>query len=121
MDATQDIATWIGQTLVTEGGDRVGVVDGIFLDEDTSDPEWVAVTLDADSQDRLVPIIAITPDGDRLRVTFAADVIASAPIVDLSVDINPDEEQQLYGHYGNIRSGDSAQEVSTRTYRKLGH
>ena len=42
----QDFEAWTGRDVLAPGGDRLGAVDQIFLDEATGTPEWVLVSLD---------------------------------------------------------------------------
>ncbi len=41
---TQDIQGWVGRTAVGPQGEKIGKVTDIYLDEETNQPEWLAVT-----------------------------------------------------------------------------
>ncbi len=42
--STQDIKGWVGRTAVGPQGEKIGKVTDIYLDEQTNQPEWLAVT-----------------------------------------------------------------------------
>jgi len=96
-----DYMQWPGRAVLDAGGERLGTVEMIFLDDATNLPEWVRVALDGDeSRLAMVPLAdaEVTPEG--IRVAQARDRVASAPPVSDRDHIDQDEERALYDHYG---------------------
>jgi stress response protein YsnF len=38
------VQSWQGRTMVDPAGDKLGTIDAIYLDDETGQPEWAAVT-----------------------------------------------------------------------------
>jgi sporulation protein YlmC with PRC-barrel domain len=65
-DGTQD---WHGRELVDSDGKKVGTVEELYYDADTTRPEWAAVRSGLlGTKLSFVPITQIAPHGDQLRV-----------------------------------------------------
>jgi uncharacterized protein (TIGR02271 family) len=83
-------------------GEKIGKAGQIFLDDNTSSPEWVTVNTGLfKGRESFVPLAhADLHDGD-LRVPFDKETIKGAPNVDADDGhLDPDEEAELYRHYG---------------------
>ena len=93
---------WRGRTIVDADGGKVGTVEELFRDEDTTQPEWVAVRTGMfGGKLSFVPIQAAEPTGEDVRVPFTKDQIKDAPkIDDADGQLSQQEEAQLYEHYG---------------------
>jgi uncharacterized protein (TIGR02271 family) len=93
---------WRGRTIVDADGGKVGTVEELFRDEDTAQPEWVAVRTGMfGGKLSFVPIHAAEPTGEDVRVPFTKDQIKDAPkIDDADGQLSQQEEAQLYEHYG---------------------
>jgi len=88
-------------------GEKVGKAGQIFLDDTTSTPEWVTVNTGMfKGRETFVPLAqADLRDGD-LQVPFDKETIKGAPTVDVdNGHLNPDEEAELYRHYGLTAPG----------------
>jgi len=60
-----------------------------------------------------VPLSEAQPDGDVLRVPFGKDMVKDAPNVDPDTQLDPEEEELLYRHYG-LGGGRAGGEVQAR-------
>ena len=83
-------------------GEKIGKAGQIFLDDNTSTPEWVTVNTGLfKGRESFVPLAqADLHDGD-LRVPFDKETIKGAPNVDAGDGhLDPAEEAELYRHYG---------------------
>jgi len=89
-------------TVVAEDGSKIGKVSQIFLDDDTSRPEWVTVSTGLfGGAESFVPLRDATVSGDDLRVPFTKDIVKDAPRVsDSDGHLERDEEDELYRYYG---------------------
>jgi hypothetical protein len=94
----QDFGAWAGRDVRAPGGDRLGAVDQIFLDEATGTPEWVLVTLDDGAA--FVPLAGATVEERAIRVDQDAERVQAAPRPDAGDTLSVGDEKRLYEHYG---------------------
>jgi hypothetical protein len=94
----QDFEAWAGRDVLGPGGDRLGAVDQIFLDEATGTPEWVLVTLDDGSA--FVPLAGAIVEEQSIRVDQDAERIQAAPRPEAGETLSVGDERRLYEHYG---------------------
>ena len=79
-EANQD---WRGRELVDSDGKKVGTVEELYYDADTTRPEWAAVRTGLlGTKLSFVPIAQVAPHGDQLRVPLENDRINGAPSID---------------------------------------
>ena len=93
-----DFGSWSGRDVLGPGGDRLGAVDLIFLDEATGIPEWVLVRLD--DGEAFVPLAGATVEERAIRVDQDAERVAAAPRPAIGDTLSVADEQRLYEHYG---------------------
>ena len=100
VDRTYD--GWIGRDAYDADGDKVGEIADIYYDDATGRPEWLALKTGLfGMKQTFVPIHGSQPSGDSdLRLAFAKDLIKDAPRVDPEGHLSPDEERELWSHYG---------------------
>ncbi len=91
-----------GGSVVGDNEDKIGKVGQVFLDDDTSTPEWVTVKTGLfGSGESFVPLAGATSDGKEIRVPFAKDTVKDAPRVDgADGHLSAQEEAELYRYYG---------------------
>jgi hypothetical protein len=94
--------------MVDAEGNKIGSVEDIYLDRQTGGPEWATVKTGLfGTKHTLVPIAQAEPTGEGLvRVPFPKDQVKNAPKVEADGDLSPDQERQLYEHYGRSDYGD---------------
>jgi uncharacterized protein (TIGR02271 family) len=106
MPHLNDIQAWNGRTLVDRDGDKVGTIGDVYLDRQTGQPEWIAVTTGLfGSKVSFVPTADAQPDGDVVRVRYEKSHIKDSPNVDADGELSEQEEAHLYAHYGRDHSG----------------
>ncbi len=99
--STQDIEGWVGRTAVGPQGEKIGKVTDIYLDEQTDQPEWLAITTGVlGTRVSFVPIQGATAEGGEVRLPFSKDQVKDAPNADADGQLSMDEEAGLYQHYG---------------------
>ena len=104
----QDLNTVAGGTAVTTTGDQIGTIRDLYTDADGGGATFATVTTGLfGSRSSFVPLAEATVDGDKLVVPYAVDQVKDAPHVDADDELSPDEEEQLYRHYG-LTSGATA-------------
>jgi sporulation protein YlmC with PRC-barrel domain len=95
------VLDWRGRTVVDRSGEKIGKFDDIYLDEETSRPEWAAVNTGLFGlRKTLVPLSEAEPAGDDVKVPFDLEHVKAAPNVDPDDQLSQQEEAQLYQHYG---------------------
>ncbi len=101
MTQAQDVQDWIGHDAIDQDGDKIGSIDEIYIDDASGQPEWVAVKTGLfGSKLSFVPIEGATRQDDDLCVPYSKDQVKDAPKVDPDGHLEPDEEDELYRHYG---------------------
>ena len=94
----QDFDAWAGRDVLAPGGDRLGAVDQIFLDEATGTPEWVLVTLEDGAA--FVPLAGATVEEQSIRVDQDAERVQAAPQPEAGETLSVADKKRLYEHYG---------------------
>jgi hypothetical protein len=108
--------SWIGAELTELGGDKVGTVEGFFVDEESRRPAWLLARV---GRRRGTKIVAI-PLGLCAGAPFGAWVahegegIAAAPIVDPARPLLREHELTICSHYGIGEQVGRAAEVAGR-------
>ena len=101
MPNTQDVIDWKGQKLVGQDGGKIGTIDEVYVDEQTGEPEWLAVSTGLfGSRVSFVPLAEAQRDGDDIRVPYDKDQVKDSPNADADGALSQDEESRLYRHYG---------------------
>ncbi len=101
MTTLEELQTWRGHQLLGAEGQKLGKIDGIYLDEETGQPEWLAVSTGLfGSKLSFVPLAEAQTSGDEIRVPYDKAKIKDAPHVDPDDQLSQEEEARLYRHYG---------------------
>jgi sporulation protein YlmC with PRC-barrel domain len=95
-----DPRSLIGRKAFDRNGVKIGTVDEVYLDDATGEPEWAAVRTGLFSRDAFVPLEPSRLDGEVLRVPFLRTLIRTAPDFGVGRHLSPEQELQLYRHYG---------------------
>jgi hypothetical protein len=81
-------------------GETLGTVSGLFIDDLSSTPTWVAVRSGLFGRHHaLVPLAQALWAEDRLLVPYTADELAAAPHSDPDEPLDAEQEQELFAHY----------------------
>jgi uncharacterized protein (TIGR02271 family) len=91
---------WRGRQVVDSDGDKIGTVEELYYDRDSSEPEWLAVRTGLFGTNlSFVPVHGAQPSGEHVRVPFSKTHVKDAPNMQADGELSPDEERRLYGHY----------------------
>ena len=95
-----------GQLVVDADGHQIGTILGVYLDNETRQPEWVAVRLPSTAITP-VPVSEASPTAEGLQVPFARDRVLHAPhrFAHLAPEITEEQEAALYRHYASADGG----------------
>ena len=103
---------WRGRNVVDRNGEKIGKFDELYLDEETSRPEWAAVTTGLFGRKQsLIPLSEARLEGDDLQVPFDQEQVKEAPALDPDEQLSQEEERQLYSHYGIEHSTSGSETV----------
>lgn len=95
-----DIDALVGATVHGPGGDKLGKVGEVYLDNRTGNPAWITVVTGLFGTRRhFVPIDVAELDGKDVRLPFDKDTVTGAPNIDEDGRLTPEEETQLYRYY----------------------
>ncbi|WP_274913095.1 PRC and DUF2382 domain-containing protein [Streptomyces sp. WZ-12] len=95
-----------GLHVVDAEGAKVGVVQQVYRDDATNEPEWITVRTGLfGMKETFVPLAGARRLGDELHVPHTKETIKDAPRIDAEGHLDPSEEERLYRHYGLIRPG----------------
>jgi hypothetical protein len=99
---TETVQQYIGTTLFDDAGHKIGKIGAVFLDDITSDPEWLTVSTGFfGTNESFVPAAGASAREDGLTVPYSKDKIKHAPNVDVDHGhLSTDEEANLYRYYG---------------------
>ena len=83
-------------------GDKIGTIEDVFLDRHTGEPEWATVKTGLFGlKSTFVPIREAEVTGDNeVRVPFQKEQVKNAPRIEADGQLTPDQERQLWDHYG---------------------
>ncbi|MFE7777011.1 PRC-barrel domain-containing protein [Streptomyces sp. NPDC057445] len=95
-----DPRSLIGRKAFDRNGTKIGTVDEVYLDDATGMPEWAAVRTGLFSRDAFVPLEPSEVAGDGLHIPFERALIKDAPDFGVGRHLSPQQELQLYHHYG---------------------
>ena len=95
------VRTWQGRTMVDRDGSRIGTIDAIYLDDQTSQPEWALVNTGLfGTKASCVPLAQATQTDQDVRVPYDKQLVKDAPRIDPDQHLSEAEERQLWRHYG---------------------
>ena len=101
--SAEQLRGWVGRTLVDPAGDKIGKIEDIYMDEATSQPEWLAVgTGWFGRRVSFVPIAGASPAAGKDDIVCRWDKakIKDAPHAEPDGQLSQEEEVALYRHYG---------------------
>ena len=80
----------------------LGRVDQLYVSDDTNTPTWVTINTGLfGMRTHFVPLTDAQIDGDRLYLPYTKDQITGAPSIDENGQLTPEEEAELFRHYGH--------------------
>jgi len=119
-DRNAQVGAWLNRTVVDPSGAKVGTVTDVYVDDQSQQPDWLAISTGLfGTKVSFVPIDGARVDDDDVVVAYDKETIKDAPRVEADGALSVEEEQTLYTHYGRSYSprtgGDSYEGVSADT------
>jgi hypothetical protein len=88
-------------TVLDRSGDIVGRATHAFLEERTSEPQFMAVVVNPSKPSHLVPLAeAVNVREDQVQVPYDRSTIETAPTPDSDRHLSEDDVRRLHEHYG---------------------
>ena len=79
----EELAGWRDRTVIGPDGEKVGKVFDIYADEQTGQPEWLAVKTGLTGKSvSFVPLVGADPRGDEIVVAYDKARVKDAPSAD---------------------------------------
>lgn len=100
-----------GDDVITSDGSKVGTVDGVWVDDASDQPEFIAVkTGMIFGKNHLMPIeqAQIDTANQTIQVPYSEDQIKGGPTFGTEDSLSPADEQSIYDYYGMQRSTDAS-------------
>jgi len=101
MPDINQVTSWRGEKLHGAGGEKLGTIEEIYLDEETEKPEWFAVKTGLfGSRVSFVPVAEASQAEGHVVVPYDKDQVKGAPHAEPDGALSQQEEAALYRHYG---------------------
>jgi uncharacterized protein (TIGR02271 family) len=101
MIGTDTLDRVIGADVYDADGDKIGTASEVYLDDQSGNPEWVTVKTGLfGTKETFVPIRDADLTDNGVRVPVSKSAVKDAPKIDTDGHLSPQEEQELYRHYG---------------------
>lgn len=114
MISTNDVPALMGSTVNDTSGEKVGKVGQVYLDDQSGQPQWVTVSTGLfGTKESFVPVTQASFADGILTVPVAKDLVKDAPQIDQDGHITPEQEAELYRHYGLSRDDAGAQQTTS--------
>ena len=97
----QNIADWHGKNLIDSQGEKIGKLQGVYVDVETDEPMFGTVKEGLIGRHlTFVPLPGLTIGPDNLRVSVSKEQVRGAPNIDLQGDeLSQADESALYHYY----------------------
>ena len=97
---SDQVRGWIGYTAYDINGEKVGTIEDVYQDHESSGPEWFAIRTGLfGTKHSLAPVNGSTAEGERLVLPWSKEQIKNAPNFDSDDELEFDDSNRLYGHY----------------------
>ncbi len=94
-------------------GEELGLIDSLYVDSAAGTPTFISLQAGGSASERhLVPLVDATVGSAGVFVPYTESVVLTSPVVDLDPELEPDEQERLYRHYGLVSGLSEARETS---------
>ena len=96
-----DVQNLVGRTVYSTGGDKIGDIRQVYLNDRTEEPEFFTVeTGMLGSNENFVPVAEAQVSEDKVTVPYDKDKVKNAPDVAPDGHISEEQEHELHVYYG---------------------
>jgi uncharacterized protein (TIGR02271 family) len=90
-----------GATAYDRDGNKIGTIGAVYYDDRTDEPTWITVHTGLfGTNESFAPVQGAQISGDRVTLAYDKARVKDAPNIAQDGHLSPEEEQQLYRHYG---------------------
>jgi sporulation protein YlmC with PRC-barrel domain len=101
MPSPLEVRDWHELDVVSSDGESVGKLIDVYVNDETGEPEFLLVASGfLHNRLHLAPADGATRTDDTVTLAVPKDAVDNAPHIHADGDLTPDEERQLYEHYG---------------------
>ena len=101
MITRQDFDRIEGATAYDNSGEKIGKVGQLYIDDETGEASWVTVSTGLFGlSESFAPLQGAQFDGKDIRLKYDKETVKDAPRIDKDQHLDPDEQRDLYRHYG---------------------
>ncbi|HUD11497.1 MAG TPA: PRC and DUF2382 domain-containing protein [Candidatus Saccharimonadia bacterium] len=102
-----------GKTLFDQQGEKIGKVNALYLDEDSTEPKWATISSGLfGAQHHLMPLEGVSENEDGLVTSHSKETIMNAPHIDVDEHLDEAEAGRLRSHY-SMNDGDESERQDT--------
>ena len=97
----RNIAEWHGKLLVDRDGEKIGKLEGVYVDVETDEPVFGTVKEGFIGRHlTFVPLAGATIGPDSLQIPVSKELVKDAPNIEIKGDeLTQADESTLYHHY----------------------
>jgi hypothetical protein len=101
MFPAENLRDWHGRKVIDPEGDKIGDLEGVYVDTATDEPSFVTVKVGFLGRHRLafVPVAGATVTPDAVRVRYDKDLVSDAPTIDTNGELTAAAEPDVFAHY----------------------
>lgn len=101
MPSPIEVRDWHELDVVSADGRSVGKLIDVYVNNETGEPEFLLVASGfLHNRLHLAPAEGATRSDDVVALGVGKEAVDNAPHIAADGDLTPDEERQLYEHYG---------------------
>lgn len=105
MNSSQDPAQIFGYEVHDSAGNKIGKVDNVWVDDATNELEFVGVKTGwLMGKTHVIPVANAQISDGTIQVPFDEERIKSAPSFSGDEELTQEQEDEIYGYYGEGRS-----------------
>lgn len=112
MLSNNDVQDVMGSPVHDASGEKIGKAGQVYLDDESGAPEWVTVSTGLfGTKESFVPVTQASFTDGVLTVPVAKSTVKDAPQIDEDGHLSPEQEAELYRHYGLQYEGSGQQDM----------
>jgi len=100
----EELEGWIQRRAIDKGGQKIGTITDVYVDDATGAPEWLAITTGLfGTRVSFAPLVGAEPADDDVQIAHEKSLVKDSPNIEADGQLTADEEARLYRHYGMSR------------------
>lgn len=100
LPSVEEAVAWTGDKIDAGSGGSVGRVEGIYLDADSGEPQWVLTRIGRFGHHSAIPFSHVVAGVGRVWAPYERDLLRRAPRVHAGRPLTREGELELCAFYG---------------------